>query len=151
MLLPLTFDTATKILVLGGLLSLVASFAIGFVLSRYRLRPPNVAPAYVHLAHKNALWEGFMMLGLVWAVQLSSLPDGVETVAAVLIVAAAGLQVLSSVVAWLSGTQDEFAQRSLSFYLATINALLVTPGVLILLGGVVAAIFFPGPREIYYS
>ena len=139
MLIVPPLDTASRILILGGMLSLVASFVIGFILSRYRVNPPHVAPAYVHLAHKNALWEGFMLLGLVWAVQLSNLAEGLETIAALLIVAAAAFQVVSSLVAWLAGTEDEFRQRSVSFYLATINALLVTVGVAILLFGVVGA------------
>lgn len=151
MLIAEPLDTASKILIVGGVLSLVASFAIGFVLSRYRVNSPHVAPAYVHLAHKNALWEGFMLLGLVWAVQLSDLGAGLETIAALLIVAAAAFQIGSSIVAWLAGTEDEFRQRSLSFYLATINAVLVSVGVGILTWGVISALIPHGATTIVPS
>lgn len=43
-------------------------------------------------------------------------------------------------VAWLQGTVDEFKERSPSFYLATINAFLVTAGLAILVYGVLVSL-----------
>lgn len=137
-------ETAAKILVVGGVLNLAVALVIGFILSRYRLNPPNEGPYYVHLAHKNALWEGFMLLGLVFAVQLAQLSQGIKVVAALLIVAASVLQDASSITAWLMGTKDEFAQRSPSFYLATANAILVSIGLAILIFGVLRAVITQG-------
>src|SRR2546425_4611493 len=98
-------ETAAKILILGGVLNLAVAFAMGFVLSRYRLNPPNQGPYYVNLAHKNALWEGFMLLGLVFAVQFVEMKESTKVIAALLIVAASALQDISSVTAWLQGTK----------------------------------------------
>ena len=137
-------ETAAKILIVGGVLNLAVAFVMGFILSRYRLNPPHEGPYYVDLAHKNALWEGFMLLGLVFAVQLAQMRESTKVIAALLIVAASVLQDGSSIVAWLSGTKDEFAQRSLSFYLATANAILVSIGLAILIFGVLRTVIQQG-------
>ena len=137
-------ESAAKILIVGGVLNLAVAFVMGFILSRYRLRPPNEGPYYVHLAHKNALWEGFMLLGLVFAVQFAQMKESTKVIAALLIVAASVLQDGSSIVAWLMGTKDEFAQRSLSFYLATTNAILVSLGLAILIYGVLRTVIQQG-------
>jgi hypothetical protein len=129
-------QTAAKILIVGGVLNLALSFVLGYALSNKRLKPPHEGPYYLLLAHKNALQESFMLLGLVFAVQLAKLPDGVKTLAAVLVVASSVLQDGGAIVAWLSGTKDEFRERSPSFYIVTVNAILVTIGVGILLVGV---------------
>jgi hypothetical protein len=129
-------ETAAKVLIVGGVLNLAASFVLGYALSNKRLNPPHEGPYYLNLAHKNALWEGFMLLGLVFAVQLARLDPGIKTLAASLLVASSVFQVGASVVAWLSGTKDEFRERSPSFYLATTNAILATVGLAILIYGV---------------
>ena len=70
------FTTAEKVLIVGGTLSLAFSFVIGFILSRARLKDPSADHAWLLQAHRVALWEGFMLLGLVFAVALSSLSPG---------------------------------------------------------------------------
>jgi hypothetical protein len=137
-------ETAAKILVLGGVLNLALAFILGFALSRYRVNAPHVGPPYLHLAHKNALWEGFMLLGLVFAVQLAQMTERTKVIAALLVVAASVLQDGSSITAWLMGTKDEFAQRSLSFYLATANAILASIGLAILVFGVIRTLIQQG-------
>jgi hypothetical protein len=133
-------STAAKILVVGGVLNLAAAFALGYILSNKRLNPPNEGPFYLNLAHKNALQEGYMLLGLTWAVTLAHIDSTWLVVAAWLIVASSVFQVGSAVIAWVQGTRDEFKERSLSFYLATTNAILVTLGLAILVYGVVVSL-----------
>jgi hypothetical protein len=122
----------------------VVSFVLGYVLSNSRLTVPEKKQYYLTLAHRNALFEAFMMLGLVFAVILADLSESIKVIAVLLVVASAVFQVGSGIVAWLQGTTDEFAERSLSFYLATINAIMVTAGVAILLFGVARAILDQG-------
>ena len=117
---------------------------LGYVLSNSRLTVPEKKQYYLTLAHRNALFEAFMMLGLVFAVILADLSESIKVIAVLLVVASAVFQVGSGIVAWLQGTTDEFAERSLSFYLATINAIMVTAGVAILLFGVARAILDQG-------
>ena len=133
-------STAAKVLIVGGVLNLAAAFVLGYVLSNKRLNPPNQGPFYLNLAHKNALQEGYMLLGLTWAVTLAHIGSTWLTVAAWLIVASSVFQVGAAVVAWLQGTTDEFKERSPSFYLATINAILVSVGLAILVYGVLVSL-----------
>ncbi|MGH2726075.1 MAG: hypothetical protein ACRDKS_03770, partial [Actinomycetota bacterium] len=102
-------DTASKILVIGGLGSLLFAFIMGFVLSRVRLKDHTTPQVRLLGVHVVALWEGFMLLGLVWAVALSSLSSGVETLAVLLLVAGGALQLAANFLAWTKGMEDLFA------------------------------------------
>jgi hypothetical protein len=134
-------DTASKILIVGGTLNIALSFVIGFVWSRIRLHPkPGVDPKGPELPHRMALWEGFMLLGLTWAVQLSDLPAIWETVAASMVVASSVFQDASVITNWRTGVQDQFAAKNIGFRFATINAILAAGGVLILTVGVLTGL-----------
>ena len=131
-------ETAAKILILGGTLSLAAAFTLGFILTNRRLKSPGESQDLLLQAHRDALWEGFMLLGLSLAAILSPLSSGWEILAAVLIVSAAALSVGSTVANWRMGVQDQFAvgPKPLGYYLAAINATLASIGLLILIVGV---------------
>ena len=133
-------ETAAKILIVGGVLNLAVAFAAGYLLSNKRLTPPHEGPYYLLQAHRGALQEGFMLLGLAWAVQLSRLPEGIEIAAAWLLVAASALQDGGSLLAYAMGTEDEFRERSPSFYVVTANAILATIGIAIVLFGVLTSL-----------
>lgn len=130
------FTNAEKVLVVGGVLSLVFSFVMGFILSRARLKNPSADHAWLLQAHRVALWEGFMLLGLVFAVELSTLSQGVETLAAWLLVAAAALQAGSAIANLVQGIPDQFVERRLGYQLAAANAVLGAIGLVMLLVGV---------------
>ena len=130
------FTTAEKVLIVGGTLSLVFSFVMGFILSRARLRDPSADHGWLLQAHRVALWEGFMLLGLVFAVELSTLSPGLETLAAWLLVAAAALQAASAIANLVQGIPDQFVERRLGYQLAATNAVLGAIGLVILLVGV---------------
>jgi len=128
-------ETAAKVLIIGGVLNLALAFVIGFMLSNSRLKEPAKLQHYLNLDHKASLWEGFMLLGLVFAVELADLSSGLKSLAAALLVASSAFQDGSSVLNWLQGVADEFAERSPGFVLATINAILATVGLAILIVG----------------
>lgn len=129
-------DTAAKILVIGGLGNLLFAFVMGFVLSRVRLRDHTVPQTRLLGVHVGALWQGFMLLGLVWAVALSDLSSGVETLAAALIVGGGLFQDAANVLAWTQRLEDLFAPPRGSVYtLAAVNAALTFTGLLILVVG----------------
>ncbi|HLW16961.1 MAG TPA: hypothetical protein VKV69_06370 [Actinomycetota bacterium] len=130
------FTNAEKVLIVGGTLSLIFSFAMGFILSRARLKDPSADHSWLLQAHRVALWEGFMLLGLVFAVELSTLSQGLETLAAWLLVAAAALQAASAIANLVQGIPDQFVERRLGYQLAATNAVLATIGLVILLVGV---------------
>jgi len=133
----MVFTTAEKILIVGGVGNLVVSFAIGFVLSRARMRDPAAPQAWLLQAHRVALWEGFMLLGLVFAVRLSPLSSGWEILAVSLLVAASALQEASALANLVQGVPDQFAERKIGYQLAAANAVLGAIGLVIVLVGVI--------------
>ena len=131
-------ETSAKILVVGGVLSLAVAYVFGFVMTNLRLKNPGVPQTLLLQSHRDALWQGFMLLGLAWAATLSDLAGGVEIVAAALIVAAAALSIGSTVANWRMNVTDQFAAgaKPLGYYLAAVNATLVSIGLLIFIIGV---------------
>ena len=128
--------TASQILVLGGLANLAYGLLNGFALARSRLASPE-APKYLVFAHVGALMQGPMLLGLVWAVELSDLRAGVETFAAALLVASSFVLLAKDTLNWLSGVNDEFVERPWGFYLGGLSALLAVAGLAILIVGAI--------------
>ena len=131
-------DTASKILIIGGLGSLLYSFVMAGILAQQRLADPQADRHLLLQVHVVSLWEGFMLLGLVWAVQLSDLGAGKECAAAILLVTAAGLQLMANTLAWRSNITNLFAPpRGLTYQLARANAILAAIGLVILIVGAV--------------
>lgn len=134
-------DTAAKILILGGLGSLLASFAMALVLAQERTRDPEADQTRLLQVHIVSLWEGFMLLGLVWAVGLSDLSSGIETLAAALIVAAAAIQIAANILGWRQRLVNLFAPpRGLVYKLGATQAVLVLAGLVILIFGVISGL-----------
>lgn len=134
-------DTAAKILILGGLGSLLVSFGFAYALAQARLADPQADRHLLLQVHVVTLWEGFMMLGLVWAVQLSDLSNGLETLAAILLIVGATLQVTANTMAWRAGNTNLFAPpRGLTYKFAASNSVLQSAGLVILIVGAVSAL-----------
>lgn len=129
-------DTAAKILILGGLGSLLYAFIMGFVLSRERLKDPMAEQVRLTQVHIVALWEGFMLLGLVWAVALSDLSSGLESTAALSLVISGALQLTANTLAWRQKLENLFAPpRGTVYAMAASNAVFGVIGLLILVIG----------------
>ena len=109
-------DTAQKILVVYGTLSLGYGFALGIPLSRARMRSPE-APRSLVVAHLSAIIQGAVHLGLSAALDLSHLTAWLETASAVLLVTGSALFVAGATVNWLQGVGDHFKERSLGWKL----------------------------------
>lgn len=134
-------DTAAKILILGGVGSLLASFAMALVLAQERTKDPEADQTRLLQVHIVSLWEGFMLLGLVWAVGLSDLSSGIETLAAVLIVTAATIQIAANILGWRQRLVNLFAPpRGIVYRLGALQAVLVLIGLVILAIGVVGGL-----------
>ena len=134
-------DTAAKILILGGLASLLFAFIMGFVLSQVRLKDPMVDQSKLMQVHIVALWEGFMLLGLVWAVALSDLSSGWETLAAILLIAGGALQLTGNFLGWKRNIENLFAPpRGFVYKVAAANAVLQTAGLAILIIGAIGGL-----------
>jgi hypothetical protein len=133
-------STAAKVLLVGGMLNLLFAFVMGFVLSRVRLKDPAAEHAWILQGHRSALWEGFMLLGLIFAVEFSTLSSGLETLGSVLLVIASALSEGSAIANHVQGVPDQFVQRRTGYNLAATNATLAAIGLVILFVGVVKAL-----------
>jgi hypothetical protein len=123
--------------VLGGVANLALSFLLGWVLSAIRMKRAIDSARWLLVAHEVAMQEGFLLLGLAFALGFADLDATWAVIAAWLIVIASFFQDGSGIVNWLRGTSDQFAERSIGWVLASINAVLATTGLAIIVYGVV--------------
>lgn len=132
--------TAEKILIVGGVLNLAYAFLTGFFLSGIRMKEDK-ASKYLMFAHTGPLMQGAMLLGLVWALQLSTLSEMVEVWAAGLLVLGSILLAAKDTFNWLHGIQDEFKDKHpLGTTLGGLSVITATIGLLIIVVGVIAAL-----------
>jgi len=130
-------ELASKVLIVGGMFGLAVGTVTGFFFIIERSRA-EFAPRYLVMTHVGMFMQGAMLLGLAFAVNLSSLSAGVENVAATLLVASAVLAAIKDTVNWRQGVKDEFAEKpTLSRSLGVFSFILFIPGLLILIIGVV--------------
>jgi len=133
-------ELATKILIVGGMFGLAVGTVTGFFFILERSRA-EFAPRYLVMTHVGMFMQGAMLLGLAFAVNLSSLSAGVENVAAILLVASAVLAAIKDTVNWRQGVTDEFAEKpALSRSLGVTSFALFIPGLLVLIIGVVGGL-----------
>lgn len=133
---------AFKLLILGGLANLVLSFALGWILSMVRMKGPMEPHHWLLVAHTVSLQEGLMLLALSVALMVARLPVWLATAGAASLVAASVFQDLSGIVNWLRRTGDQFAERSTGWKLASVNAVLNTAGLAIIVVGAVRGLMF---------
>lgn len=130
---------AEELLVLGGVINLIYGFITGFILAVIRQKQA-VAPKYLMFAHIGPLMQGAMLLGLVFAVQMSTLADGVETAGAALLVVGALLLATKDTINWWQTIGDEFREKPvLGLAIGTLSVLTSSAGLLILTIGVIVA------------
>ncbi|MEZ4865828.1 MAG: hypothetical protein R3C14_31230 [Caldilineaceae bacterium] len=131
---------AEQILVLGGVLNLVYGFITGFMVAMIRQKQSE-APKYLMFAHIGPLMQGAMLLGLVFAVQMSNLSTGTEAVAAALLSGGAFLLAAKDTINWWQSISDEFHEKPvLGLVLGILSVFASSVGLLILLIGVIAGI-----------
>src|SRR5438093_13490067 len=111
-------------------------------MANLRTKNPETAQPNLLQAHRAALWEGFMLLGLVWAVALSDLSTGLETTAAALLVTGGTFQLLATTIAWRQNLTNLFSPpRGMVFQIARIHAILQVVGLVILVVGAIRSLY----------
>jgi hypothetical protein len=131
-------NTAQRILLVYGSLSIVYGMALGIPLSGIRMSHPT-APRHLVTAHLSALMQGAMHLGLSVAVGFATLTPWVLTASAVALVGGSTLFVAGVTVNWLMKVGDHFAERSRGWYLLSASGPLHLAGALVILVGVTSA------------
>lgn len=132
-------DTATRILVVGGMFVLSFGFLLGIPMAAARSKAPQ-APRYLFAVHLAAIIQGGLLLALTIAVGFAALSSGLETAAASLLVAGVALFGAGLAFNWLQGVEDAFGGNSIGNKVSTIDTPLVLVGTGILLYGVVTAL-----------
>ena len=133
-------EIAAKILIVGGVLNLAYGFVTGFLIARIRMGSPTV-PKYLMLAHTGPFMQGAMLLGLNFALIMSTLSDDIEQIAAFLLVLGSALLALKDTLNWLASVEDEFSEKPTGIMeLGAASVLCSTIGMVIVLYGVLTAI-----------
>lgn len=133
-------EMAAKILIVGAVFNLAWGTVTGAVLANVR-RSSEHASRYLVSAHVGPYMQGAMLLGLVIALNLSSLNAGLENIATALLVTSSVLLAVKDTFNWLVGVKDEFAERPVfSRSLGLIAFAIFIPGLAIVIIGVVQAL-----------
>ncbi len=132
-------DTATRILIVGGMFVLAFGLLLGIPMAVARNESPR-APRYLLAAHLAAIIQGGMLLALTIAVGFSTLSSGIETTAASLLVGGVALFDAGLALNWVQGVQDAFEEKSLGNRISATGTPLVLVGAGIICYGVVGAL-----------
>jgi hypothetical protein len=132
-------STAGKVLIFGGVLNLAVGALLGFAIVAVRTKGAATTPRYLLAAHIGTLLHAAVLLGLVWAVRLSTLGANWQSLAAWLIVVSSALVAAKDTLNWLIGVQDEFREKAKTAALGGLAALGESIGIGILVVGVVQA------------
>ncbi|MVU77805.1 hypothetical protein GPX89_11185 [Nocardia sp. ET3-3] len=134
--------TATdKILIIGGLLTLTYGALLGYPMTALRMRTGNPpTPRYLTVAHVGAVIQGVILLSLVWAANLSTLSSAWNITAAWLLVLSGILIAAKDTINWLTGINDEFADKARTAPLGLAGALTLAVGLAILIVGDLSAL-----------
>ena len=132
-------DTASKILILGGMAALMFSSVLGFFFAMEREKAAQ-ANRYLVMAHMGGLMGGTMQLALTVAVRYSNLGAGLETLAAALLTGGSLALVTKDTLNWQQGVTDEFKQQpALQTKVGVVSVLALSAGLLVLTIGVLSA------------
>lgn len=129
-------EYAEKVLIVGGVFNLGYGAITGLIISRLRTNGPDV-PRHLTLAHIGPLMQGPMLLALVIAFALSSLPSGLEGFTAWLLVGGSFGIAAGDTILWRSGAVDAFAERPPGFFFQAIGGILTAAGIAITIVGVI--------------
>ena len=121
---------AQQLFVAYGVIAITYGVLLGSALAAVRASTPE-APKHLVTTHLEGLMQGPMHLSLAFAVGITGFDSGTATVAAVLLVIGSGLNLLGHLTHWLTGTGDQFAERSPGFLLNAASGPLITVGAVI--------------------
>src|SRR3989442_6530263 len=106
-------STASKILVVAGMVNLMIGALSGIPMALVRQRGAPAVPKHLTMVHLGGLMHGPLLLGVAFAITISTLSPWVATAAALTLAFASGLLVIKDTINWQQGIHDEFAEESL--------------------------------------
>jgi len=123
-------STAQRVFIAYGIVILVAGFGLGTVLGVVRMKAP--AARNLATAHVETLMQAALHLALAFAVGAVNFDSSAATAGAWLLVAASAMQALGATTNWITNVGDQFAERSVGFYLNSSATLFALPGLAII-------------------
>jgi len=127
----MVIETASRILLWGGFVMLLAGIATGLMMSRVRATEPDT-PKYLRFAHLSGYMQAPILFGLVVAVAASEMPSWLETLGASLVVAGAVLLTAKDLINHARDVSDEFREKGLGYSLGAVMFPLHLSGIVIL-------------------
>ena len=131
-------SNAAQVLVVYGVLILATGFILGSILGMVRMNEPSVRN--LATAHVETLMQGAMHLGLAFAVVITAFDSGAATLGAWLLVIGSAMQAVGVTLNWAQDVGDQFAERSTGFFVNSASTLVISPGLAIIVIGVLANI-----------
>lgn len=129
-------ETAAKILIMGGVLNIALSLLTGIPIAIIRQNSPTYSN-YLRLVHVGSLMWGPLLISLVLALEVSPYGQGVELLAAWLMVISSAALNAKDLINWLSDIGDEFSEKPvMPLVLGGISALTSFAGIGIILTGI---------------
>ena len=113
-------STATKVLIVAGMLNLLVGALTGIPMARVRQAGAPLVPKYLTMVHMAGLMHGPILLGVGFALTISTLSAWVATTAAIVLSAASALLLIKDTLNWRQHVTDEFAQNTLGLQIGKI-------------------------------
>jgi hypothetical protein len=113
-------STATEVLIVAGMLNLLVGALSGIPMGLARQAGAPEVPKYLTMVHLGGLMHGPILLGVGFALTISTLSAWLATAAAIVLSAASGLLVIKDTLNWRQHVTDEFAQNTLGLQIGKI-------------------------------
>jgi hypothetical protein len=113
-------STATEVLIVAGMLNLLVGALSGIPMGLARQAGAPEVPKYLTMVHLGGLMHGPILLGVGFALTISTLSAWLATSAAIVLSAASGLLVIKDTLNWRQHVTDEFAQNTFGLQIGKI-------------------------------
>lgn len=133
-------DTATKILLVAGMANLLVGGLSGIPMALERQAGAEVVPKYLTMVHLGGLMHGPILIGVAFALSISTLSPWIDTGAAVMLAVASVLLIAKDTINWRQGVTDEFGQNSLGLKLGQLFGPLHILGMATATAGVISGL-----------
>jgi hypothetical protein len=115
-------STAAKVLIVAGMLNLLVGALSGIPMAQARQKGAAVVPKYLTMVHLGGLMQGPLLLGIGFALTISTLTPWFTTATALVLAVASFLLLLKDTINWQQGIKDEFAEESTGLRIASLFA-----------------------------
>jgi hypothetical protein len=127
-------STGAQLFIGYGVVILGVAFVLGAFLGGVRMKVP--AARTLATAHVETLIQAALHLGLAFAIEAVGFRSTVATSGAALLVAGSAMQALGATLNWVTGSTDQFAERSPGFRVNSLATFVMLPGLVIIVSGI---------------